>query len=264
MMGFNQTLMRHGYLALNLPEFTRERLERAGLVISVAPSREFTASERAIVRDFVKGGGIFICTVGYDERGPSESLLRDFGFKIGLPPEVSDGPDDEPQPMSHFKVPYLRTRGVGGAPGQQAFVRYHASWPIWCNADPEEVRVIAYGRRVRKKDIPVIMFRRVGKRNGKFVVIGDTCFVMNKNLERRDGLPVEGKRENADFWRWFMTVLRDQPPWNPLKPPKPPAKAPPVVAPPVTTQPVVVPPARIAPAATQPAGGVVSGKGVRK
>ena len=210
MMGMNQTLMRNGYLTLNLPEFTRERIKRAGLIVSVAPAREFSASERDIVREFVDRGGIFICMVGYEQRGPSSSLLADFGFRVGLKSEGLKNPEPEPQPMGHFKVPYVQSQNGK----QQAFVRYHASWPITYSGDQADVRTIAYGRRIGGKDLPVIMYRRFGK--GKFVVIGDTCFAMNKNLERKDGLPFEGKRENSDFWRWFLAVLKNEPTWSPL------------------------------------------------
>ena len=215
MMGMNQTLMRNGYLTLNLPEFTRRRIERAGLIVSVAPAREFSASERDIVRDFVQGGGIFICTVGYEQRTPSSSLLADFGFRIGLESAGPNNPEPEPQPMGHFKAPYVQTRQ-----GQQAYVRYHASWPIAYSGDEKDVEGIAYGR-IGGKDLPCIMSRDFG--DGKFVVIADTCFAMNKNLERKDGLPIEGKRENADFWRWFLTKLKGEPTWNPLKPTTSPA-----------------------------------------
>jgi len=217
MMGLNQTLMRDGYLTLNLPEFTKERIERAGLIVSVAPAREFSPAERDIVRSFVKNGGIFICTVGYEQSGPSSSLLADFGFAIGHKSDNPNKPGPEPQPMGHFKVPYVQSRDGK----KQAYVRYHSSWPIAYTGEPGEARTIAYGRRMHGTDYPCIMFRRFG--DGKFVVIGDTSFAMNKNLERKDGYPIEGMRENADFWRWFLTVLKDQESWNPLEPTTAPA-----------------------------------------
>jgi hypothetical protein len=40
---------------------------------------------------------------------------------------------------------------------------------------------------------------------------------MNKNLEWEDGRPFDGMRENADFWRYFLTELTDQPHWIPPK-----------------------------------------------
>jgi hypothetical protein len=219
MMGLNQTLMRDGYLVLNLPKFTRERIERAGVVVSVAPAREFTESEREIVKDFVRDGGIFICAVGYEQRGPSSSLLAEFDFHVGL--ESIGLKNPEPQPMGHFKVPYVQTQNGK----TQAYVRYFSSWPISYTGPPQEARTIANGqRRTIDKLHPVIMFRRLGK--GKFVLIGDTSFTMNKNLERKDGLPIEGKRENADFWRWFLAELKEGDKWSPLPPTTAPADKP--------------------------------------
>ena len=49
-MGLTLNLMRNGYLALDLPEFTAERLDGAGLLVSIAPSREFTAPERKVLK----------------------------------------------------------------------------------------------------------------------------------------------------------------------------------------------------------------------
>jgi hypothetical protein len=195
--GLVLTLMRNGYLTLSLPQLTTERLGRAGLLVSVAPHRRFSPSERVAIRDFVTRGGIFIITVGCDEAGPSRPLLSDFGFSIG-----SDRLNGlESVPMGHFKSPYLQSED------RRVFVRFHAAWPVICTE--AEAQVIAYGR----DNLPVIILRRLGA--GKVVVIGDTRFATNDNLEREDGEPFEGLRENADFWQWFLTLLRDQPPWIP-------------------------------------------------
>ena len=195
--GLILTLMRNGYLTLSLPQLSAERLQRAGLFISIAPHRGFSPSERAAIHDFVNRGGIFITTVGCDEAGPSRPLLSDFGFDIG-----SDRLDSlETVPMGHFKSPYLRSED------QRVFVRFHAAWPVTCR--DADVQVIAYGR----DNLPVMVMRRVGE--GKVVVIGDTRFATNDNLEREDGEPFEGLRENADFWRWFLTQLREEPAWVP-------------------------------------------------
>jgi hypothetical protein len=189
--------MRNGYLTLSLPQLDAARLERAGLFISIAPRRGFSSSERAAIRDFVNRGGTFILTVGCDEAGPSRLLLSDFGFRIG-----SDRLNAlESVPMGHFKSPYLQSED------RRVFVRFHAAWPVLCTE--ADAQVIAYGR----DNLPVIVLRRL--ETGKVVVIGDTRFATNDNLEREDGEPFEGLRENADFWRWFLTVLRDQPPWIP-------------------------------------------------
>jgi hypothetical protein len=195
--GLVLTLMRNGYITLSLPKVDSERLGRAGLLVSIAPRRSFSHAERTAVREFVTQGGNLIIIAGYDDAGPSRDLLSDFGFAIGA--EKHDG--REPVPMGYFKSPYLRSQE------QRVYVRFHAAWPVTC--DDPAAQVIAYG----KDNLPVIILRRVGA--GKVVVIGDTNFAANDNLELEDGQPFEGLRENADFWRWFITLLRDEPAWIP-------------------------------------------------
>ena len=252
-MGLSLTLMRSGYLTLRLGELTAERLKRAGLVVSVAPARELTEAEREAVGQFVTEGGIFILTVGYEESGPSQSLLSDFGFHFGgastehflwraaqltarltsrvsadafhfggmpawtlVPFAVADGPCmpvGDPVPMGHFKSDYINPKGY------MRYVRFQAAWPIGCT-DPT-AEVIALGR---DGALPVILVRKVGE--GKFVLIGDTGFAMNKNLENEHGEPFDGMYENAEFWRWFLTHLRDEAEWVPPPPPPPPPQEP--------------------------------------
>jgi len=195
--GLALTLMRNGYLTLALPELTSERLERAGLLVSIAPSRSFSRSEVEAVKRFVGNGGILIITVGQNESGPSEPLLKAFDLRVGLVHDQSL----EPEPMGHFKAPYLESGG------RRVYVRFHAAWPVAC--DDPAAHVMAYG----KGDRPVIVMRRFG--TGKVLLIGDTFFATNQNLEWENGAPFEGLRENADFWRWLLTVLRDQPMWTP-------------------------------------------------
>ncbi len=193
--GLALTLMRSGYLTLSLPELTPERLERAGLLVSIAPTCAFSRDEIQTIADFIRSGGTFIMTAGRDRIEASLPLLRELGFE----PEQAGSP--EPIPLGHFKSPYLESNG------RRVYVRFHAAWSVRC-ADPN-ARVIAYGR----DNQPVIILRRIGA--GKAVLVGDTCFAMNKNLEWESGEPFEGLRENADFWRWFLTALRDEPMWLP-------------------------------------------------
>lgn len=235
-MGLCLTLMRNGFLTLSLPEIAADRLQRARLLVSLAPGRELSAREREVIRDFVHSGGIYICTVGYDAAGPSRRLLADFGFQVGPRPLRPAGPRKvpllqrlwqwlgrkgtkaaaqrsadggpgraaallEPEPLGHFKAPYFN----GG--DYLAYVRFHAAWPVWfLGSDAQKAREVLEVA-LYPPDQAVIMVRRYGK--GLVAVVGDTCFAMNKNLENEDGSPFEGMRENAWFWRYFLCLLRD-------------------------------------------------------
>lgn len=205
----HMTLMRNGYLVLSLPEFTEKRLERAGLVFSAAPGRPFTKRERAVVRRFVENGGIFIITVGWPESAASRSLLADFGFHIGGR-GAAEALTTEPKPFGHFKAPYYN----GG--DYMAYVRFHAAWMV--ESSQPGAQPLAYGPRqpLTGTDPMVIQIRRLGR--GKFVVVADSDFATCQNLENEGGQPFEGLRENADFWRWLVPFLNDQPGWVPPKP----------------------------------------------
>ena len=208
-LGLELTLMRNGYLVMTMPKFSAERLSEAGLFISIAPAKPFSAHECRAIRRFVEGGGIFILTAGWDDRLGCRSVLREFDLRIGMPDA-----NELPRPLGHFKSPFLRTET------HTSYVRFHAAWPVCC--DDPNAEVVAYGLEAsllpsaQPNNVPVILRRAIGK--GWVVFVGDSGFAMNKNLERIDGRPIEGMRENSDFWRWFLTTLRGQPAWLPPGP----------------------------------------------
>ncbi|MCE9613124.1 MAG: hypothetical protein K8T26_02540 [Lentisphaerae bacterium] len=203
LMGIELTFMRNGYLTLSLPDVTRERLDHADLLLSVAPASPYTRAERAAIRAFIERGGIFILTVGRDDRHPAQSLLDEFGFDIGDGTEPA-GSARGPIAMGFFKAPYFN------AGDYMAYVRFHAAWPV--TSTDSSARILAYG----KGNLATILMRNIGR--GKMIVVGDSAFAMNKNLEVEGGQPFEGMRENPDFWRWLFTDLRDQPHWVPPNP----------------------------------------------
>jgi len=199
--GLKLTLMRSGYLPLMLPELTGRRLKGAELLISIAPARRFSRAEREVVRDFVEEGGVFICTVGAEEAEAVNPLLGDFGFRVPRSPTRADEEADEPTPMGHFRSPYLDTGDY------KTHVMFYAGWPIECLDGDAEIRVRGFN------ELPVMAIRRRGR--GKVVLVGDTAFAMNKNLEYMGGEPFGGDYENAYFWRWLIAYLTDRPEWIP-------------------------------------------------
>ncbi len=202
-MGLCLNLMRGGYLTYMMTDFNARAIRQANLFVSIAPARPYTDAERAVLREFVEGGGHLILAASYDDRAPLAGLLADFGFRIGDGTEPV-GPVAGPKPFGFFKSPFFDTGKY------RNHVRFHSAWPVF-SAEPD-ARPLAYG----KGNEPAILMRRIGR--GKVVVIGDTAFAMNKNLEIESGQPFEGMRENPHFWRWLLTDLRDRPRWVPPDP----------------------------------------------
>lgn len=195
-MGLSLTLFRSGYLNFTLSDFNKDKLANADLFICIAPQKKMTGSEVAAIKKMVSDGMLLIITTGYDERYGSEKLLSEFGF--GFHQETGPGIRNRellhpPLPFGFFKAPYLNTGSY------YVFVRFYAGWPV--KSDHPDAKPLVYGYW----DLPAMMILPYGK--GKVVFIGDTGFALNKNLENENGALIEGMRENAHFWRWFLTYL---------------------------------------------------------
>lgn len=201
--GLQLTLMRNGYLPLLMRHWNAEQLDRAALLILIAPARAFSRAERAAIRDFLERGGIVLVMAGANHAGPVQPLLAEFGLAVPRSPLPAADPRREPEPMGYFRTPYLDT-------GQyKAYVNLYAGWPVECPGPDTEVLVYGFDDR------PVVAAAHVG--SGKLIVIGDTCFAMNKNLEAREEEPPQEFVENGYFWRWLLAELRGEE-WTPPAP----------------------------------------------
>ncbi|MEN6452075.1 MAG: DUF4350 domain-containing protein, partial [Thermoguttaceae bacterium] len=213
--GLARTLMRHGYLPLLASDLTPERLRGAGLLISIGPAREFSAGERTAVKRFVEDGGTMICLVGAEEARPSAPLLADFGLKVSPSPVPACEDATEPEPLGAFRQIFADAAG-------KRYVDFYAGWPVEesqpsKSAELEGQAVAGYSNAMSwvlwsdgKTDRPIVVSRSLG--SGQFVVIGDTHFADNENLEAAvDSLP-----NNIRFWRWLLSrVVSGQKEWNP-------------------------------------------------
>lgn len=194
-VGLTRTLMRHGYVPLLAPDLTGERLARAGLLLSIAPAREFSAVERDAVVKFLDSGGTFICMVGAEEARASAPLLD--GFELSVP-RSPVGPNEtirEPDPLGAL---------YGIVEGRNWHARFYACWPAESvNADTR--RLVSWNKD--SKEWSVAVARSVG--GGTVVVIGDTHFASNENVEL-------DKNASIRFWRWLLSrVAPGQKEWDP-------------------------------------------------
>ena len=206
--GLALTLMRNGYLTLSLPEIRRERLERASLVVLIAPSRPFSREECACFAEFVRQGGSVICTAGAEDAAASRSLLAQLGLEVPQSPVPTGGGWHEPEPFGRFRSLYLDANDYG-AGNYRAGVLFHAGWPVELKSRRGEVLVRG------KADRPIVARSLSDVGPGTVVLIGDSGFALNKNLEYITGEPFEDRYENAHFWRWLLSRITGRTEWVP-------------------------------------------------
>lgn len=224
--GLERTLMRAGYLPLYLPELSDERLERAAMLVSIAPARDFASGERKTVDRFVQGGGLLICTAGAEHAGATNGLIGQYGLRVPPSPVPPNELAREPRPEGIFYSRFLVLEDYEPA------MWHHAAWPVEFTAE---------NAQVLKRDMadePTIVYRSVGR--GAVLVIGDTYFATNENLEWG---PAQPTMENVVFWRWMLSRVIG-PEWIP---PKPEAEASPPAEPMAEETPAQPPPDEEAP-----------------
>ncbi len=207
--GMALTLMRGDYLPLMMSRMSPAELDQTGLLISIAPSRDFSQRERTMIHDFMARGGVMICIAGAEDARATNRLLADYGIDIPPTPVPPTGDWREPEPMGRVLLPYYRGTRPDGTT-YEANVAFFAAWPIhFTGADVEVLVADPRGR-------PVVVSRSVGR--GAVVVIGDTYFAANKNLEYAGGEPFDGRYDNADFWHWLISRLTETQAWSPPPP----------------------------------------------
>ena len=194
-----RSLARGGCLPLLAPDLSPRRLERAAMLLSIAPAKPFAADQRKAVREFIDAGGIFISMVGSEEIGPSAPLLADFDLAVPPMPVPPSEITREPLPLGAFQAAY------GESGNEKSNVWLYAAWPIAPGQDAEDLVAWSDGRQY----MPVITSKRFG--TGTVVLIGDSCFAMNKNMELLGNEPAS----NTEFWQWLLVRLTGRQPVAP-------------------------------------------------
>jgi hypothetical protein len=215
---FGRVLARNGYLPLLLPEITAERLERAGVVVCIAPARRYASGELKVLGEFVESGGTVICTVGAEEARGSRELLASLGMEVPHSPVHPHEYAPEPwplgavghlegdEPVNRDAVMEMDPLVKNGTDDQAAPApRFYAAWPVQEGEDTERiVRWLQKGR-----GYPVIVARTSGR--GKIVVVGDTYFCANVNLMPAPDNPLL----ESLFWGWLFSRAAGQKAWRP-------------------------------------------------
>jgi hypothetical protein len=166
--GVVQNLMRKEYLPVFATRFPAEMLRHCKVAFLVAPAKSFTPSELVAYDEFVRRGGeLFVC-VGYEDDSGCSPLLQHFGFKLRnlplglLKPDADDGK-----------------------------IYFPGAWPVVAEGGDAEVLCKA-------GEYSLIVRRRCGR--GKVVLVGDSAFFLNRNLEMAEAF----NPENIEFFRHLV------------------------------------------------------------
>jgi hypothetical protein len=172
-MGLHLNLMRNGYLSFQLGDFSPEKIANSDLLVLIAPTKPFSNGEIKILKRYVENGGRLLLTVGWEERSASIPVLKAFNFRVG------------DTPLGYFKVP---------VPNTSETAMFWKAWPVYSDDSAAKI-VCSYN------EYPLIAIKDYGK--GKFVLIGDSQFFLNKNLEM-EKVPY---MDNINFLKWLLKDL---------------------------------------------------------
>jgi hypothetical protein len=146
-------LGQEGILPLQVNGNFVEQLKSCSILFIIAPEFPFSRAEIESMRAFMEDGGLIVLTAGADKGHGARSVLREFGY-------------------------WIENRPLGNAPVAQASwssapVTFSSAWPIYSAGGQDQILCTAW-------EYPLIRYRSVGR--GGLIVIGDSGFLLNKNL----------------------------------------------------------------------------------
>ena len=149
--GLTYNLIRNGYFPKVLKTFDTQRINRATVLILIAPAKPFSDEEIEAIEGFIRQGGYLILTVGWEEKAGSQGLLDRFRINISNTPLGRISPEQNAKGITFLKA-----------------------WPVIAAQKNVETLCTVWG-------YPVMVFSGYGK--GGVVVVGDSSFMLNRNLE---------------------------------------------------------------------------------
>ncbi|MGQ9524183.1 MAG: hypothetical protein ACUVTZ_05005 [Armatimonadota bacterium] len=152
--GMNRALMRRGYLPIVTPEWNRELVRRARLVILPGPARDFSASEVADLRELSARGGHLLACVGAESSWLTPNLLRYLG--VQLEPIPLGSADGKRVSNISYEVP----------------LHFVSAWPVYG---------AGYSTVYQAWGYPVVIGKYIGRSH--VAVVGDSQFALGDNLE---------------------------------------------------------------------------------
>ncbi len=205
------TLLRNRLLPLIMNEWSEQELRRATVLVTTAPAQRFSRTELRALSQFVRNGGLLLINCGWEEKGnATKALLDEFGFdilRVPLGPYPVQRSENHLPGQAQFinAWPVVVTEPTLKAAFAEASAAYrpplldraqsqqlaHLLSPLTGANDTSMARSTRTESTIATNEVrvlfqtsdgyPVVVARRIGE--GSVVVIGDTFFLGNDNLE---------------------------------------------------------------------------------
>ncbi len=197
--GLITNLYRNNYMPLvleNRGDFSE--ILNGDVLVIIAPNEAYTPEEVTILDKFVRNGGLLIITAGYSSKDPLDPVLKSFNISIGSIPLGS--------------APWIvETHNAGEAgtvtPENLAKYwhkpKYMEAYPVLATGKYEPITWLNY----RGVTYNLTIAKKFG--NGTIVLIGDSRFLLNENLEYASDLPGKENLEQYQLqWLGNIELLR--------------------------------------------------------
>jgi hypothetical protein len=192
--GLCKNFMRNQYIPLYLQ--STSQLDQGSILTIIAPTRTYSRREVRKITSFVENGGLLILSVGAMEKNAVNPLLHAFEMDIG---NIPLGP-----------VPWIiETHGMTPQISDEDLERY------WHDPKFMEVYPVAGSGSVTTyasltylgQTFNLIIAKQYGK--GMVVLIGDSRFLLDENLEYSLDPAQLGKPTFAAMWVGNIELLKD-------------------------------------------------------
>ncbi len=177
--GLNVNLARNNLSSFLLDSFSKQKISKSKGLILIAPTEKFTEDENQFIEKYIYDGGLVILCTGFQEKNAVEGLLDKFDLDILNIPFGSfpwDSNKDDP-----------------------GFVDV---WPIKIENDNQTWSFYEYTEK--NVTYHFVVFKKYG--SGGFLLIGDSQFLINKNLESNSNYHLG----NINFLRNIIKEIKNK------------------------------------------------------
>ncbi len=197
--GLTENLFRNGYLPQILQNDQEiSEILKGSVAIIIAPNEDYTTKEALEIKQFVESGGLLILCAGHKSAAPLDLVLKSFGLGI------------RDLPLGSF--PWIEeTHATGG----QAIVspenlkrywhkpKFMEAYPVQADGEYTPIAWMRYNGETYN----LIIQKKAGQ--GNVILIGDSRFLLNENLEHLSlGTGKESREQYQLQWLGNIELMR--------------------------------------------------------